>query len=167
MPNKGVAWTWKRLCLRIRRHTCDEVSLPATERFWTSFYRLGQQQKESCRRAWQIFKHDPFDARLRPHKIHRLSAQFGRTIYAAVIEDDLRLLFYLEGYYHVLNPRHSFRVREMNTGRATAPPRGRTGRWRPRWYPSIAGPGYCPQSLRRPSSTRWRAMRKPAKYNFC
>ena len=69
----------------------------ATEKFWTSFYRLDPHQKESCRNAWQIFKEDPFDSRLRSHKIHRLSARYGRTIYAAVIEDDLRLLFYLEG----------------------------------------------------------------------
>jgi mRNA-degrading endonuclease YafQ of YafQ-DinJ toxin-antitoxin module len=69
----------------------------ATEKFWTSFYRLDSQQKESCRRAWLIFKENPFDSRLRSHKIHRLSASYGRTIYAASIEDDLRLLFYLEG----------------------------------------------------------------------
>jgi hypothetical protein len=68
----------------------------ATEKFWTKFYRLNPQQKESCRKAWRIFKENPFDSRLRSHPIHRLSARFGRTIYAAVIEDDLRLLFYLE-----------------------------------------------------------------------
>jgi hypothetical protein len=69
----------------------------AVEKFWTSFYSLNPQQKESCRRAWQIFKENPFDNRLRTHKIHRLSARYGRTIYAAVIEGDLRVLFYLEG----------------------------------------------------------------------
>jgi hypothetical protein len=69
----------------------------ATERFWTSFYRLTPQQKESCRKAWQIFKENPFDSPLRPDRIHRLSSRYGRTIYAAVIEGDLRLLFYREG----------------------------------------------------------------------
>lgn len=69
----------------------------ATEKFWTRFYRLSPDQKSSCRKAWQIFKENPFDPRLRSHKIERLSAQYGRTIYAAVIENDLRLLFYLEG----------------------------------------------------------------------
>jgi hypothetical protein len=34
---------------------------------------------------------------LRPHKIHRLSARFGRTIYAAKIESDLRAVFFVEG----------------------------------------------------------------------
>ena len=67
------------------------------ERFWTSFYRLSSAQKESARQAWNIFKEDPFDPRLRTHKILRLSANYGRTIYAIEIEGDLRLLFYLDG----------------------------------------------------------------------
>ena len=69
----------------------------AVERFWTSFYRLSPAQKESARRAWNLFKDDPFDPRLRTHKILRLSASYGRTIYASEIEGNLRLLFYLEG----------------------------------------------------------------------
>ena len=69
----------------------------AVERFWTSFYRLSPAQKESARRAWQIFKADPFDPRLRTHKIQRLSAQYGRTIYAVEIGGDLRSTFYLDG----------------------------------------------------------------------
>ena len=44
-----------------------------------------------------VFKKDPFDARLRTHKIHRLSATYGRTIYAVEIEGDLRSTFYLDG----------------------------------------------------------------------
>jgi hypothetical protein len=27
----------------------------AVERFWASFYRLAPEQKESARKAWQIF----------------------------------------------------------------------------------------------------------------
>jgi hypothetical protein len=69
----------------------------AVERFWTSFYRLSPAQKESARQAWNIFKEDPFDLRLRAHKILRLSANYGRTIYAIEIEGDLRLLFYFDG----------------------------------------------------------------------
>ena len=68
-----------------------------TERFWTSFYRLSPEQKESTRQAWKIFKEDPFDPRLRTHKIQRLSAHYQRTIYAVEIEGDLRSLFYLDG----------------------------------------------------------------------
>ncbi len=68
-----------------------------TERFWESFYDLTASQKESTRRAWRIFKRNPFDPRLRAHKIHRLSARYGRTIYAVDIERDLRVVFYVEG----------------------------------------------------------------------
>ena len=67
------------------------------EPFWTHFYRLNDAQKEAARRAWKIFKEDPFDPRLRTHKIQRLSAQYGRTIYAVEIEGDLRSTFYLDG----------------------------------------------------------------------
>ena len=69
----------------------------AVERFWTSFYRLSPAQKESARKVWLIFKEDPFDTQLRTHKIQRLSAAYGRTIYAVEIEGDLRSLFYLDG----------------------------------------------------------------------
>jgi len=68
-----------------------------TPRFWKSFYALLASQKESTRRAWAIFKQNPFDPRLRTHKIHRLSAEYGQTIYAVEIEGDLRLVFYIEG----------------------------------------------------------------------
>jgi mRNA-degrading endonuclease YafQ of YafQ-DinJ toxin-antitoxin module len=34
---------------------------------------------------------------LRSYKIHKLSARYGRTIYSAEIEADLRAVFYLEG----------------------------------------------------------------------
>jgi len=67
-----------------------------TQRFWESFYALPSDQKDSTRRAWKIFKENPFDSRLRPHKIHKLSARYGRTIYAVEIEADLRVVFYLE-----------------------------------------------------------------------
>ena len=68
-----------------------------TESFWESFYDLNPRQKDSTRRAWNIFKQNPFDPRLRTHKIHRLSAHYSRTIYAVDIEGDLRAVFYLEG----------------------------------------------------------------------
>jgi mRNA-degrading endonuclease YafQ of YafQ-DinJ toxin-antitoxin module len=69
----------------------------ATQRFWESFYGLSPAQKESTRRAWKIFKENPFDPRLRCHKIYRLSARYGHTIYAAEVEADLRVVFYVEG----------------------------------------------------------------------
>ena len=69
----------------------------ATEKYWTTFYRLSAAQKESARKAWKIFKENPFDPRLRTHKIQSLSAQYGRTIHAVEVEGDLRSLFYLNG----------------------------------------------------------------------
>ncbi len=48
-------------------------------------------------KAFRIFKENPFDPRLRVHKIHKLSAQYGKTIYSVWIEDDLRAAFYIEG----------------------------------------------------------------------
>ena len=68
-----------------------------TQAFWESFYALSSSQKDSTRRAWRVFKENPFDPRLRSHKIHRLSARYDRTIYAAEIEADLRVVFYVEG----------------------------------------------------------------------
>lgn len=67
-----------------------------TEDFWESFYDLSPGQKESTRRVWEIFKENPFDPRLRTHKIHRLSAQYRHTIYAVEIEGDLRVVFFIE-----------------------------------------------------------------------
>ena len=68
-----------------------------TEAFWESFYDLTSSQKESARRAWKIFKQNPFDPRLRTHKIHRLSSRYGRTIYAVEVEADLRTVFFIDG----------------------------------------------------------------------
>jgi len=62
----------------------------ATEAF--CFYRLSDPQKESTRRAWEIFKRDPFDPRLRTLDFH-----YGRIIYAVEIEADLRAVFYIDG----------------------------------------------------------------------
>lgn len=69
----------------------------AVEPFWESFYDLTSAQKEATRRAWKIFKENPFDPRLGTHKIHHLSARYKKTIYAVCIESDLRSLFYIEG----------------------------------------------------------------------
>jgi hypothetical protein len=56
----------------------------AAEQFWKSFHAWPDIQKESTREAWQVFKLDPFDPRLRTHKIHSLTALCKRTIYTNV-----------------------------------------------------------------------------------
>ena len=68
----------------------------ATPSFKKDLALLGRSEKESARKAFVIFKANPFDPRLRTHKIHRLSARLGRTIYSVWVEKDLRALFYLE-----------------------------------------------------------------------
>ncbi len=69
----------------------------ATQRFWEKLKALLPKQRESIDRAWKIFKENPFNPCLRSHKIHRLSSQYGYTIYAAVIEGDLRVIFCIDG----------------------------------------------------------------------
>ena len=69
----------------------------AVEKFWHNFYRLTPSQKESVRRGWQTFKIDPFDPAIRTHEIHQLSAKARHTIYSAVIEADLRVIFRVDG----------------------------------------------------------------------
>ena len=69
----------------------------ASETFWRNFYRLSDSQKASVRRAWKIFKANPFDPRLAVHKIHALSAKSGKTIHALTIQADLRAVFFVEG----------------------------------------------------------------------
>jgi mRNA-degrading endonuclease YafQ of YafQ-DinJ toxin-antitoxin module len=69
----------------------------ASRAFWRSFAKLPTQQRQKAREAFLIFKRDPFDPRLRSHKIHKLSARYGRIVYAAEIEADLRVAFYIKG----------------------------------------------------------------------
>lgn len=69
----------------------------ASRAFWRNFSKLSIEQQRSARTAFQIFRENPFDPRLRSHKIHKLSARYGRTIYSAEIEADLRAVFYVEG----------------------------------------------------------------------
>jgi hypothetical protein len=69
----------------------------AVEKFWRNFYRLSDSRKESVRQAWPLFKSDPFHPSLGAHEIHALSAQAKHTIYSAVIEGDLRVLFRIDG----------------------------------------------------------------------
>jgi hypothetical protein len=58
----------------------------ATRAFWRSFGKLRAEQQRRAREAFLIFKQNPFDPRLGTHKIQKLSARYGRIIYAAEIE---------------------------------------------------------------------------------
>jgi hypothetical protein len=69
----------------------------AQPQFWRNFKNLPRAQWASVRSVWRIFKLNPFDPRLGTHKIHSLSAIFGRTVYAVVVEGDLRITFHIDG----------------------------------------------------------------------
>jgi mRNA-degrading endonuclease YafQ of YafQ-DinJ toxin-antitoxin module len=68
----------------------------ASRAFWKSFSELPERQQLSAKAAFKIFKTDPFDPRLRAHRINSLSSYYNKTIYAVEIEVDLRTIFYLE-----------------------------------------------------------------------
>ncbi len=70
----------------------------AVEEYWNNFYALPNDQKELVREKWEIFKVNPFDARLGTHKIWRLSQIARHTIYSVVIEPhgDLRVIFRID-----------------------------------------------------------------------
>ena len=69
----------------------------AARSFWRGWSHLTPDQQRAAREAFRIFKANPFDPRLRGHRIHRLSAYYKRTIYAVDIAADLRATFYVEG----------------------------------------------------------------------
>lgn len=75
----------------------SKYTFKTTPAFRTALRKLTPRQKASARTAFGIFKDNPFDARLRTHKIHGLSAKLRRTIYSISIESDLRAIFYIEG----------------------------------------------------------------------
>jgi len=69
----------------------------AAKSFRRALARLTSEEKQLAAAAFKIFKQNPFDPRLRPHKIHKLSAIYGKTIHAVEITGDLRAAFHVEG----------------------------------------------------------------------
>ncbi len=69
----------------------------AQPKFWMNYRNLPAGQQQSTKAAWQIFKIDPFDPRLRTHRINFLTSIFRRPVYATVIEGELSLVFYIQG----------------------------------------------------------------------
>jgi hypothetical protein len=68
-----------------------------TPGFRKALSKLSPEQKRAAKAAFHIFRSNPFDARLRPHKIQRLSAHYGRAVCAVEIATDLRAAFCVEG----------------------------------------------------------------------
>ena len=88
---------WRRRCRTLRLLGCNDLALPRGGAILDEFLSPFAHPEGSVRQTWKIFKADPFDPRLRTHKIQSLSAHYGRTIYAVEIEGDLRSTFYLDG----------------------------------------------------------------------
>jgi hypothetical protein len=83
---------------RSHHHATHAVYPPASPHgvFWRSFTKLPAQQQHRAREAFFIFKQNPFDSRLGAHKIQKLSGRYGRVVYAAEIEANLRVVFYMD-----------------------------------------------------------------------
>ena len=69
----------------------------AAKSFRRALTKLSPEERRLATAAFKIFKQNPFDSRLRPHKIHKLSAIYGTTIHAVEIAGNLRAVFYLDG----------------------------------------------------------------------
>ena len=69
----------------------------AARSFRRALAKLPPEERRMAAAAFKIFKQNPFDPRLRPHKIHKLSAIYGITIHAVEIAGDLRAVFYVDG----------------------------------------------------------------------
>jgi hypothetical protein len=81
----------------MKRRQTRELQVSRSREILAEFYKLRREQKESVRRSWQLFKGDPFHPSLGSHEILELSARAKHTIYAAVIEADLRVIFRIDG----------------------------------------------------------------------
>jgi hypothetical protein len=68
-----------------------------TPGFREHFRALSPEHKRLAKAAFAIFKANPQDMRLRPHKINALSARLGKTIRSVVVANNLRVVFYIEG----------------------------------------------------------------------
>ncbi len=78
-------------------HQKNKLVFRATRTFRRQFHKLSSNQKKNALRAFEVFRINPFDPRLRPHKINHLSALAKKTIYAVVVDGDLRAVFCQEG----------------------------------------------------------------------
>lgn len=69
----------------------------ATVTFWRAYAKLSPFQKVNAHEAFEIFKVNPFDQRLKTHKIEKLFSRLGRTVYSVTVENNLRAVFFIKG----------------------------------------------------------------------
>jgi mRNA-degrading endonuclease YafQ of YafQ-DinJ toxin-antitoxin module len=75
----------------------NEISFPRDSRVLAQFRKAARPATASRAPGVCYFQTEPVRPRLRSHKIQKLSARYARAIYAAEIEADLRVVFYIEG----------------------------------------------------------------------
>ena len=66
----------------------------AAKSFRRALSKLSPEEKRLAAAAFKIFQQNPFDPRLQPHRIHKMSAIYNKTIHAVEIAGDLRAAFY-------------------------------------------------------------------------
>src|SRR6266446_6137164 len=81
----------------MKRRRTRELQASRSREILAEFLQIKTRAKESVRRSWQLFKGDPFHPSLGSHEIHELSARAKHTIYATVIDADLRVIFRIDG----------------------------------------------------------------------
>jgi hypothetical protein len=74
-----------------------KFELKAVPQFWKAYSQLGPEQKKAAKQAFKVFKKNPFDPSLRPHKIHRLTAIYRKPVMSVVLDNDLRSVFIVQG----------------------------------------------------------------------
>jgi mRNA-degrading endonuclease YafQ of YafQ-DinJ toxin-antitoxin module len=79
-----------------RIRVINEISVPRDSRVLEKLRKAARAATARARETFLIFKQNPFDSRLGSHKIQKLSARYSRVIYAAEIEANLRVVFYIE-----------------------------------------------------------------------
>ena len=72
-------------------------SYKATRKFWKNYSSLSETKKKLVKEKYKLFKADLFHPALKSHSIAKLSAEAKHTIYSAVIEGDLRVIFRIDG----------------------------------------------------------------------
>jgi mRNA-degrading endonuclease YafQ of YafQ-DinJ toxin-antitoxin module len=71
------------------------LNFKRTPHFRRAFDALPPDKQEAAREAFALFKVNPFDPRLKPHKINRLSSLHKRTVWSVSIGPNLRAVFCL------------------------------------------------------------------------
>src|SRR5213592_1095328 len=79
-----------------RIRVINEISVPRDSRVLEKLRKAARAATASRTRGVSYLQTEPIDSRLGCHKIQKLSARYGRVIYAAEIEANLRVVFYIE-----------------------------------------------------------------------